>query len=83
MGWYGSDCKHQCLGHCKDSTSCNHVNGSCDGCAAGWAGSLCDKGKYIFFKKSQDSTLQIRWLELCVISYAIEVTDLVLGLVWN
>nr|XP_022305554.1 multiple epidermal growth factor-like domains protein 10 isoform X2 [Crassostrea virginica] len=43
-GWYGVDCKQQCSGHCRDSISCNHVTGQCDGgCAAGWHDSFCKK----------------------------------------
>ena len=39
------DCKQQCSGHCRDSVSCNHVTGHCDGgCAAGWHDSFCKKG---------------------------------------
>lgn len=45
-GMYGADCFRQCVGHCRGGTSCNHETGQCDGgCAAGWAGSLCEKGK--------------------------------------
>ncbi|XP_078328155.1 uncharacterized protein LOC144623566 [Crassostrea virginica] len=44
-GWYGQNCKQQCSEHCRDSAVCNHVTGQCDvGCAAGWRGTLCDKG---------------------------------------
>lgn len=46
-GWYGDSCRLQCLGHCRDGVTCNHVTGRCDtGCAAGWTGTLCKKGKY-------------------------------------
>lgn len=24
-GWYGTNCSQQCLGHCRDGTTCNHV----------------------------------------------------------
>nr|XP_034321035.1 multiple epidermal growth factor-like domains protein 6 isoform X1 [Crassostrea gigas] len=42
-GWFGDNCSQQCLGHCKDNTTCNHVTGRCDkGCAAGWTGIFCD-----------------------------------------
>lgn len=52
MGWYGYNCSQQCAGHCTDSSTCNHVTGQCDeGCAAGWTGSLCDKGKKNYFKQ--------------------------------
>ena len=44
-GWFGQNCKQQCSGYCRDSNVCNHVTGQCDGgCAAGWRGTLCDKG---------------------------------------
>jgi hypothetical protein len=34
-------------GFCKDDSICNHVNGSCTyGCADGWSGKKCDKGRY-------------------------------------
>ena len=46
VGWYGPDCKQQCSAHCADNTVCNHIDGRCDGCAARWYGSFCDKGKY-------------------------------------
>lgn len=45
-GFYNQDCIHTCSGHCKDNVACNHVTGQCDdGCAAGWAGLKCDRGK--------------------------------------
>lgn len=48
-GMYGSECLQQCPGHCRDSVTCNHVTGQCDGgCDKGWTGDLCDKG-CIFF----------------------------------
>lgn len=29
----------QCVGHCRDGTTCSHVTGQCDrGCDAGWTG---------------------------------------------
>lgn len=44
-GWFGLNCSQQCVGHCKDSDTCNIESGQCDkGCAAGWTGSLCNKG---------------------------------------
>lgn len=44
-GWYGINCSLQCVGHCRDNTTCNHVTGQCDkGCAAGWTGLQCIKG---------------------------------------
>ncbi|XP_052695719.1 multiple epidermal growth factor-like domains protein 10 [Crassostrea angulata] len=50
-GWYGDNCSQQCVGHCRDNTSCNHVTGQCErGCGAGWTGifcdNVCDDGKY-------------------------------------
>lgn len=40
---YGVECRGICSGHCAGSTTCNHVNGQCDGgCAIGWEGSLCN-----------------------------------------
>lgn len=39
------NCTKQCVGHCRDEVSCNHVVGNCDrGCAAGWKGDLCNEG---------------------------------------
>lgn len=39
------NCKEQCVGHCKDNTSCNSVTGQCDGgCDTGWTGFHCNKG---------------------------------------
>lgn len=44
-GWYGDNCNKQCVGHCKDGTTCNHMTGQCDrGCDAGWTGAMCGKG---------------------------------------
>lgn len=44
-GWYGDNCSQQCVGHCRDNSTCNHVTGQCDkGCAAGWTGIFCNKG---------------------------------------
>lgn len=44
-GWYDMNCTQLCVGHCKDSVTCNHVTGHCDrGCAVGWKGDLCDEG---------------------------------------
>lgn len=58
VGRYGVDCKQHCSGHCRDNTSCNHVTGQCDeGCAAGWRGDECNKGKqnllFLTFLKTQ------------------------------
>lgn len=45
-GWYGVNCSQHCGGHCKDNMKCNHVTGQCDeGCATGWTGTTCSKGK--------------------------------------
>nr|XP_034322419.1 multiple epidermal growth factor-like domains protein 6 [Crassostrea gigas] len=42
-GWYGDNCSQQCVGHCRDNTTCNHVTGQCDkGCEAGWTGIVCN-----------------------------------------
>lgn len=44
-GWHGINCSQQCVGHCRDVATCNHVTGQCDtGCAAGWTGLQCMKG---------------------------------------
>lgn len=49
-GRYGSKCLQQCLGHCRDNITCNHVTGHCDvGCDKGWTGAVCDKGSIFFF----------------------------------
>ncbi|XP_064605945.1 scavenger receptor class F member 2-like [Liolophura sinensis] len=40
-GYYGSNCAEEC-GNCFDGTgSCHHTDGSCQGCAAGWKGTVC------------------------------------------
>lgn len=44
-GWYGLNCSQQCVGHCRNGATCNHVTGQCDGgCDAGWTGHQCKKG---------------------------------------
>lgn len=41
-GYFGLECKSKCVGHCKDDTPCNHINGTCDdGCKDGYTGSDC------------------------------------------
>lgn len=46
-GWYGVNCSQPCTGHCRARDICNHVTGHCkDGCDAGWAGVLCEKGNF-------------------------------------
>nr|XP_034318743.1 protein draper isoform X2 [Crassostrea gigas] len=41
-GWYGNNCSQPCEWQCKDSTTCNHVTGHCDGgCEDGWFGIHC------------------------------------------
>lgn len=48
--WYGDNCHQQCIGHCRYNSTCNHVTGQCErGCAAGWTGTLCDRGFFVFF----------------------------------
>lgn len=48
-GLYGVNCSQQCVGHCRDSSTCNHVTGQCDdGCDVGWRGSKCNEGCIIF-----------------------------------
>lgn len=45
VGWHGANCSQQCLGHCGEGATCNHVTGLCDrGCGTGWTGLQCDKG---------------------------------------
>eukprot|EP00105_Crassostrea_gigas_P040325 XP_019924473.1 PREDICTED: multiple epidermal growth factor-like domains protein 11 [Crassostrea gigas] len=49
--WFGDKCNQQCVGHCRDNSTCNHVTGQCDGgCDAGWKGTVCyeecDNGTY-------------------------------------
>lgn len=45
-GFYSQDCNHTCTGHCKYNVTCHHVTGQCEeGCAAGWKGLNCDRGK--------------------------------------
>lgn len=39
------NCSQQCVGHCRDNATCDHVTGGCDtGCDAAWTGYMCDKG---------------------------------------
>lgn len=39
--------------------SCNHATGQCDeGCAAGWSGTLCDKGRTCYFTEPFRTTFQ-------------------------
>lgn len=48
VGYYGLQCKSNCIGNCKDSTTCNHISGLCDnGCDYGWTGTNCNKGLII------------------------------------
>ena len=43
-GWFGQDCKQQCVGHCLNNVSCNHLTGLCDGsCTYGWYGQYCNE----------------------------------------
>ncbi|XP_052686889.1 multiple epidermal growth factor-like domains protein 10 [Crassostrea angulata] len=43
-GYYGLKCESKCVGHCKDSKTCNHTNGLCNnGCDDGWTGLNCTK----------------------------------------
>lgn len=48
-GRYGLNCSRQCVGHCRDGMSCNHVTGLCDGgCTKGWRGDMCENGNTFF-----------------------------------
>lgn len=46
------NCSHQCSGHCRGNTICNHATGHCNkGCVEGWTGNKCETGnpyKFIF-----------------------------------
>lgn len=45
IGTFGSDCGHNCSGHCIDDIPCNRTTGRCDsGCKPGYTGELCDTG---------------------------------------
>lgn len=47
-GWYGENCRHQCVEHCRYNSTCNHVTGQCEKvCTAGWTGFLCDIGVFL------------------------------------
>lgn len=49
-GTYGQGCSNNCSGHCLNDAACNITTGSCDqGCQAGYAGRLCDKGLKLLF----------------------------------
>lgn len=53
-GWYGDNCSQQCVGHCRDNTTCNHVTGKCDkGCEAGWTGIFGDNGTFSVKKNNK------------------------------
>lgn len=43
FGYYGTDCREQCRGHCKNNKTCDHISGKCpDGCEDGYTGKLCN-----------------------------------------
>ena len=47
-GTYGTNCSSRC-GSCKEQGDCHHVTGVCqNGCAAGYNGSKCDTGNWLF-----------------------------------
>lgn len=51
-GRYGLNCSLQCVGHCRDGITCNHVTGLCDGgCDKGWRGNMCENGNTVFTSK--------------------------------
>lgn len=51
-GTYGFQCSYNCSENCLNISTCNNVNGSCDGtCATGWGGDLCNLGKQFCFEK--------------------------------
>lgn len=42
---FGDNCSKSC-GDCLGSEQCHHINGTClNGCASGYEGELCTKGK--------------------------------------
>lgn len=50
-GWYGLHCKQNCSERCINKDDCNHVTGHCHGgCAAGWRGDLCGRGKGLMYR---------------------------------
>ena len=48
VGTFGHGCTEVC-GKCKGKSPCNHTNGICvSGCAHGYDGLWCDKGKFLY-----------------------------------
>ena len=59
IGTYGEGCKEEC-GHCHNTTSCNHVNGSClNECKPGYTGSQCKTSKLRVWNQSRKGMLTL------------------------
>lgn len=42
-GYYGTACREQCSGFCKNNKTCDHIRGICPyGCEDGYTGKLCN-----------------------------------------
>lgn len=51
LGNYGKNCIYKCNTQCIVSNQCNRFTGHCNGgCKQGWAGNMCDQGKFILSK---------------------------------
>ena len=53
QGYYGTNCTEKCGKCLNGNKQCDTVTGRCSGgCAAGWKGDTCEKGKlkYILFE---------------------------------
>lgn len=44
-GYFGTNCSRECSPYCKHDT-CQHTDGSCSSCAAGWMGNNCTTGNF-------------------------------------
>lgn len=45
-GFFGTQCKEHCRGHCMNNESCSHVSGTCSrGCQDGYTGEYCNNCK--------------------------------------
>lgn len=45
-GFFGTQCKELCSGHCMQNESCDHVSGTCiRGCQDGYMGEYCKNCK--------------------------------------
>lgn len=60
---YGVNCVEKC-GNCKNNETCDIVNGTCpNGCAAGYNGTVCKDGKFLWATIKIYST-KMMWHEM-------------------